>query len=293
MRSRDIVELLILAAIWGASFLFMRVAAPAFGPVVLIFLRVLVATIVLVPVLASKGELGQLRRYWRQLLVVGLLNSALPFFCFAYATLSLSAGFTAVLNATSPLWGALVALVWLHIPLPRIRALGLAMGVVGVAILVWGKISFKAGGSGFAVFAALGATLCYGIAANYAKEKLAGVSALSATAGSQLAATLLLAPFVPAFWPAQMPDAGAWGACIALGVACTAIAYLLYFRLIARVGASRAIAVTFLIPLFAIVWGGLFLGEQLTPNMVLGGLVILTGTALSVGLINPFRLRTA
>ncbi|MBV8658351.1 MAG: DMT family transporter [Burkholderiales bacterium] len=293
MRTRDIVELLVLAAFWGASFLFMRVAAPEFGPVALIFLRVLVATVVLIPVVMSKGELAQVRARWLPLLVVGMLNSALPFTFFAFATLSLTAGFTSVLNATAPLWSAVVAFVWLHAVLPRTRVFGLVLGFVGVAILVWGKIGFKDGGSGLAVVAALGATFCYGIAANFTKEKLAGVSALSITAGSQLAASLVLAPLAYWFWPAHTPSPNAWVACLALGVICTAVAYLLYFRLIAHVGASRAIAVTFLIPLFAILWGGVFLGEQLTINMIVGGLVILAGTALSLGLISLGRLRPA
>jgi drug/metabolite transporter (DMT)-like permease len=290
VKTRDLIELLLLAAMWGASFLFMRVAAPAFGPAALILLRVAIATACLLPVLLARGEGPMLLKAWLPLTVVGLLNSALPFCLFAYAALSLSAGFTAVLNATSPLWGAVVAYVWLKIPLPRWRVIGLLIGFAGVVLLVWGKVSFKPGGDGFAVAAAIGATLAYGIAANYTKEKLAGVTPFAVATGSQLTATIMLLPIAIPLWPAVTPPLSAWGAVVALGIVCTAMAYILYYRLIAHLGASKAIAVTFLIPLFAILWGGIFLGEALTPAMMLGGAVILIGTSLALGLWAPRRL---
>ncbi|HEY9104316.1 DMT family transporter [Chitinimonas sp.] len=289
MRSSDMVELVVLAAIWGASFLFMRVAAPAFGPLALIFVRVGVATLCLLPVLFWRGEGAGLLTHWRGLAVVGLLNSALPFCLFAWAALSLSAGFTAVLNATTPLWGAVVAFAWLGMVLPRLRVAGLVIGFVGVLVLVWGKISFKPGGDGLAVLAALAAPVSYGIAANYTKQKLTAASPLLVATGSQLTASLMLLPLASFAWPQTTVPAQAWQAALALAVVCTAVAYLMFFRLIAHIGPSKAISVTFLIPLFAVVWGGIFLGERLTPSMVLGGLVILLGTALSTGLWQPRR----
>lgn len=284
MKAADLAELIVLAALWGASFLFMRVAAPAFGPVALIFVRVAVASACLLPILLWRGEARGLIDNWRPLLLVGLLNSALPFCLFAWATLSLSAGFTSVLNATAPLWGALVAYLWLKTALPFSRVLGLTIGFLGVLVLVWGKVSFKPGGDGWAIGAALLATLSYGIAANYSKQKLAQISPLLVAGGSQLAACLLLLPLAIWLWPAQPVAAAAWQASVALGIACTALAYLLFFRLIAHVGPSKAIAVTFLIPLFAILWGGLFLGEVLSTPMLLGGIIILAGTSLALGL---------
>ncbi|GAB3264512.1 DMT family transporter [Chitinimonas naiadis] len=287
MRSKDFLELVVLAALWGASFLFMRVAAPAFGPVALIFVRVLLATACLLPVLLWRAEGRAMLANWLPLTVVGLLNSALPFCLFAWASLSLSAGFTAVLNATTPLWGAVVAYVWLKTSLARSRVVGLVIGFLGVLVLVSDKISFKPGGDGLAVLAALIAPLSYGIAANYTKQKLAGVSPLLVATGSQLAASLLLLPLAILLWPAGPVPATAWGASVALAVACTAVAYFMYFRLIAHVGPSKAITVTFLIPLFAIIWGWLFLDEMLTRSMMLGGSIILLGTALAVGLWQP------
>ncbi len=289
MRPRDVAELVFLAALWGGSFLFMRVAAPQFGPVPLIELRVGVAALALLPAALLRGGLGAMRRNAGPLVVVGAINSALPFSLFAYATLSVTAGFASVLNATAPLFGALVAWAWLHDRLTAWRAAGLAIGFGGVVVLVWGRVSLKPGGSGLAIAAALAATFLYGVAANYAKKRLAGVDPLAVAAGSQATAALVLAPVAAWAWPRALPRAGAWLAVVALALLCTAVAYILYFRLIAHVGPAKAIAVTFLIPVFGIVWGAVFLGEAVTGRMLAGCAVILTGTALATGAVRPRR----
>jgi drug/metabolite transporter (DMT)-like permease len=289
MSSRDALDLLVLAALWGASFLFMRIGAPELGPVPLMALRVGIAAAVLLPVLVARGGLGALRGRSLPIAVVGILNSALPFCLLAYATLSVTAGLAAILNATSPLWGGLVAHVWLRDRLTPPRAAGLALGFAGVAFLFWGRASFRPGGDGLAVAAALAATLSYGVAASYTKRRLAGVNPLAVAAGSQLAATAALAPLAAALWPAAPVSSGAWAAVAALGVACTAVAYVLYFRLIAHVGPARAIGVTFLVPAFAMIWGALFLREAVTARTLAGCAVILLGTALATGLLRPRR----
>lgn len=287
MRPADIGELVALAAIWGASFLFMRLGAGEFGPVALAAVRVAGAALVLLPLLAWRGQAPELRRHWRPLLVVGLTNSALPFLCFSYAALSISAGLSSIFNASTPLWGAVIAWLWLRDrpTLPRIA--GLAIGFAGVLGLAWEKASFKPGGSGWAIVACLAAALCYGLAASYTRKRLQGVPPMAVAAGSQLSAALLLALPALWWWPAQMPSAQAWTMVALLAVLCTGLAYLMYFRLIAHVGASNAIAVTFLIPAFAVLWGWLFLAEPLTGAMAAGCVVILIGTALATGVIAP------
>ena len=285
MGTRDVVELVVLAALWGASFLFMRVAAPEFGPVALIALRVGIAAAFLVPALALRGGLPGLRGRLLHVLVLGAINSALPFCLLAYATLSVTAGLASILNATSPLWGGLVAHLWLKDRLTRSRTLGLVVGFAGVTFLVWGRASFRPGGAGLAVVAAMAATLSYGVAASYAKRFLAGANPLAVAAGSQVGATLVLLPAAVALWPAGPVSAPAWEAVVALGVACTAVAYVLYFRLIGSVGPARAIAVTFLIPAFAMAWGALFLGEAITVRMLAGAGIVLAGTALATGIV--------
>ena len=289
MRPRDVVELVALAALWGGSFLFMRVGAGEFGPVALVALRVAGAALLLLPLLASRGQFGVLRRHWRPIFAVGLLNSALPFLGYSYAALSIDAGLSAIFNATAPMFGALVAWIWLGDRLGASRWLGIGVGFLGVAALAWSSAShpaaFGTGGAGWAVVACIAASVCYGIAANYTKRRLTGVAPLAVAAGSQAGATLMLA--LPAWWwrPAVMPSASAWAALAALALACTGVAYVLYFRLIASAGPGNAIAVTYLVPLFAVLWGWLFLAEAVTPAMLVDGAVILIGTALATGML--------
>lgn len=291
MKPRDIAELLLLAALWGASFLFMRIGAPEFGAVPLVFVRLLAAGLVLLPVLAWAGQGEVLRRHWRPIAVVGLLNSAFPFVLFCLAALVLGAALMSVFNATAPIWGALVAWAWLGEKPTRWRALGLAIGIAGVVGLAWGKADFKPGDHGVSpalgIAFCIGATLLYGIAANYSRKKLAGVAPMAQATGSQLSGAVVLALPAAALWPAHAPGPAAWGAALGLALACSALAYVLYFRLIAHVGAANAMSVTFLIPAFAMLWGWLFLGEVPTPAMLAGCAVILLGTALATGMLVP------
>ena len=291
MRQRDLLELLLLAALWGGSFLFTRIGAANFGPLALAALRVTIAAAVLLPLLLWRAEWAVLRRHWRPIAAVGIVNSALPFLAFAYAALSINAGLASIFNATSPLWAAVIAWAWLGDRLTPSRVTGLAIGFAGVLWLAWDKASFKPGAEavGFAVLACLGAALLYGLGASMSKRWLGGVAPMAVATGSQLSATALLLPLGLMAWPTQPLPAPAGAGVIALGVFCTGLAYLLYFRLIAHVGPANAIAVTFLIPLFAVLWGGLFLGERLTPTMLGGGALILLGTSLATGFWTPGR----
>ena len=289
MKPRDRFELLLLGALWGASFLFMRLGAADFGALALSFLRVAGASLLLLPLLAWRGEVPVLRQHWRAIAVVGVINSALPFVLFALAALVLGTGLMAVFNATAPIWGAFFAWVWLGERLDRGRLLGLAIGVAGVVGLAWGKAGFKVGEGGMSpalgIAACVAATVLYGLAANYTRKRLTGVAPMALAAGSQLSATAVL--LLPALWawPAVAPSAMAWGAALLLSLLCTGLAYVLYFRLIAHAGATNAISVTFLIPGFAMWWGWLIMDESPTPAMLLGCAVILLGTALATGLL--------
>lgn len=289
MKPADIGELVALAAIWGASFLFMRLGAAEFGPVALAAVRVGGAALVLLPLLVWRGQFGDLRRHWRAIFVVGLSNSALPFLFFSYAALSISAGLSSIFNASTPLWGAVIAWLWLRDRPTAPRIVGLAIGFAGVLGLAWEKASFKPGGSGWAIVACLAAALLYGLSASYTKKRLQGVPPMAVAAGSQLSAALALALPAVLWWPAEMPSARAWTMVALLAVLCTGLAYLMYFRLIAHVGAANAIAVTFLIPAFAVLWGWLFLAEPLTGAMAAGCAIILLGTALATSVITPRR----
>ena len=285
MKGADLAELLGLAALWGGSFLLLRMGAGDFGPIALSAVRVSGAALLLVPLLAWRGQLAALRGHWRPILVVGLTNTALPFLGFSYAALSITAGMSSIFNAASPLFGALVGRLWLRERLTPARVLGLAIGFAGVLGMAWTGASFKAGGSGWAVVACIAATFFYGYSPNYAKRRLQGVPPLAVAAGSQLAATLVLAGPAAIWWPGHALPATSWAAAGVLAFACTGFAFILYFRLIASTGPVNAIAVTFLIPAFAVAWGWALLGEGITPTMIGGCATILAGTALATGLV--------
>ncbi len=291
MKRRDLIELFALAAIWGASFLFMRVAAPAFGPLPLAWVRVAGAALLLLPLLAAHGRLGALARHWRPIAVVGLVNSALPFTLLSYGALSISAGLAAIFNSASPLFAAVIAWLWLADRLTPWRIVGLGIGFAGVVSVAWARSGFADGGSLIAVAALLAATVSYGVAPSLVKRHLGTAPPLAIAAGSQVAAALMLAVPAALAWPAAAPSAHEWLVAGGLALLCTGVAFILYFRLIASAGPTNAIAVTFLVPVFAVAWGWIFLGETLTAPIVVGCAVLFAGTALTTGLVDPRRWR--
>ncbi|MCW5643248.1 MAG: DMT family transporter [Rhodoferax sp.] len=285
MKNHPIIEFIALAAIWGASFLFTRLGAAEFGVVATAGARVAIASLLLLPILVLSGHWHSLRHNAARILFIGLINSAVPFVMFSYAVLHISTGLSAILNATAPLFGALIAWLWLKDRLTVARVLGLFIGFAGVALLAVDKASFKPGGTGWAVLACLVATLCYGYAASYTKRHLGGAHPLAIATGSQLGATLGLALPTWWWWPAQNPGWAPWLSLLVLGALCSGVAYILYFRLIAELGPARAITVTFLVPVFAVLYGTTLLDENLTPYMLGCGVVVVLGTALSSGVL--------
>lgn len=254
------------------------------------------ASLFLIPLLHWRGLTPDLKRNWRPVFLVGVLNSGIPFACYSFALLHITTGLSAILNATVPLFGALVAWAWLKDRPNGVRMLGLAIGFVGVALLATGKPSTPTGAissnemdTSWAVLACLVATLCYGISASFTKRYLSDLPPLVTATGSQMGATLGLA--LPAMWawPTHTPGLQAWGAVVVLGVLCTGFAYILFFKLIGVAGPAKALTVTFLVPVFALAYGAILLGELVTPWMLLCGAVILAGTALSAGLITSKR----
>lgn len=285
-----LLDFILLAAIWGSSFMFMRMGARELGALPTAGLRVSIAALFLLPILLLRGQGAALRTHWKLTFVVGILNSAIPFACFSFALLSISTGLSSILNATTPLFGAIIAWLWLKDRPNGSRILGLLIGFFGVALLAWDKASFKpdtAGlSTGWAVLACLLACLCYGISASFTKRYLTGLPSLVSATGSQIGAALGLAPLTWWFWPAQTIQPTTWAAVILLGVLCSGVAYILFFRLIERAGPARALSITFAIPIFALLYGVVLLGEVVTPWMVGCGLVIIAGTTLSTGLLS-------
>ncbi len=285
MRFRDVFDLLVLSALWGASFIFMRIAAPELGPVVVGFLRASIAALFLLPFLLLRAGTTDLKKHWKKLLLVGILNSAIPFFLLAFAMLSLSGGFASIVNATAPLWAAVIAWIWLSEKLDGSRTAGLIIGFAGVVVLVWNKAGIDLPGVFLAVLAAISAAFFYGLGANFTKKTMQGINTLVVAAGSMVGAAIVLLPGAMLYWPGDPVSIQAWVAISMMGIASTGIAYVLYFRLIVNVGPAKAITVTYLVPGFAVIWGAMFIDEKLTMNMVIGCAIILTGTALATGMI--------
>lgn len=285
MSLADVLQILAMAAVWGGSFLFLRIATPDFGPVPLIAIRVAVSALFLLPVIL-------LRPAWRQefrqnigkLFLLGLVNAAVPFPLFAYATLFVTAGFAAIINATAPLFAALVAGIWLRDRITVGGVIGLVIGFAGVILLVGGLPDVRPDAL-LAIAGALFASFLYGVAASFVKKYLAGVNTWVTTTGSFGFAALLLMPLAVISWPDDSPAPASWAAAAVLAVACTAIPNIYYFRLVLRVGPGKAMSVAFLIPIFGMLWGSLWLEEVLTPGMLAGCAVILLGTSLVIGMI--------
>lgn len=292
MNTVNMLRLVALAAIWGGSFLFMRIAAPVLGPAVLIEYRVLFAALFLLGVAWVMGRRGKgapldLRHNWKHYLMLGFFNSALPFLLFAFAARTLSASVLSVLNATAPMFGALVGAVWARQKVSGRAALGLVLGTVGVSLLVGFDHVSERPGAAIAIAAALVAAFCYSIASQYAKSAKA-VAPFANAHGSMWAATLCTIPAL-AFFPAPgEPTVGIMAAVLALGVLCSGIAYILYFKLIEEVGTTSALTVTFLNPMFGILWGAIFLHEVIGWHTLLGSAIVLVGTALVTGFVPSF-----
>lgn len=285
MRMQDIVELILLGAIWGASFLFMRSATPEFGAISLVVLRTGIAALCLLPLLLLSKKVNVVKQNWKAIFFVGMANTAIPFCLFAYSTVLLGAGLASILNATAPMFGAIVGYLWLKDNLSTTAVVGLAIGFFGVVVVSALRTGVELTLALLPIFAALAATCLYGVAACFTKQYLSGVNTLAIATGSQVFATLVLIPLALVSWPETNPSSDAWLQVIALGVVCTGLAYILYFRLIANVGAAKAISVAYLIPVFGVCWGVVFLDEIVTPLMIVGASLILLGVSLTTGVI--------
>jgi len=272
------LELALLGAIWGASFLLMRIAASDFGPIPLVEVRLALGALILTPFLVREKARFTLSAIIR-LAGIGLVNSAIPFVLFAWGAERAPAGIGAITNAMTVMFAALVAFLFYREPIGRWRLIGLVAGFSGVIVLA----SDSASGAGVfgAALAGTTAAACYGFGVNLIRRYLAGVSASAVAAATLLSASLLLLPFAIGTWPAHPMAARSWLSAALLGILCTGTAFAIYYRLINRIGAPRAATVTYLVPLFSVFWAWIILGETLTARMAIAGGLILSGVALS------------
>ena len=281
----NFLSFVLLGALWGASFLFLRIAAPEFGPALAAELRVGLAWLALWLLVrlwpwAQAQSAQRAGVHWRAYALIGLLNSALPFALYGLAALVLPAGYMAILNALVPLWGGLLAIRFLNEPLRPRLVMGVALAALGVSLMVQlGPLELSPAVL-LGVLACMGATLCYAIAGILTKRLLAQASGYANALHSLFFASCWLLPF--GLWqaPAAHPSPAGWGAVSALALGSTALAYLIFFRLIRDLGPVRATSVTFLIPAFGVLWGVLFLGEPITSGMILGFGLVLSASVL-------------
>jgi len=272
------VEIALLGAVWGASFLFMRVAAADFGATALVDVRLALGSIVLLPFLWRSRAQFPLK-LWPKLALIGAINSAIPFVLFAWAAQRAPAGIGAICNSMTVLFTALVGFLFFGERISLQRSIALVVGFAGVVVLASGK---TAGASiGWAVAAGAGAAFLYGIGLNLVRRHLTGLPPAAVASATLGTSTLLLLPFAIAQWPSNPIPATSWWSAIALGIVCTGIAFVSYYRLIARVGAGRASTVTYLVPVFGIAWAWMLLGEAVTPTMIAAGALILGSVAFS------------
>ncbi len=280
MSLRNIVTMIFLGAAWGSSFLFMKIAVPEMGPFAMVEARVAFGALALsVFALVLRKSLPR-GRQWLPCIMIGLFYTAIPLLLWAYAARTLGASLLSIINATAPLFGALVTLLWLR---ERMRArglAGLALGFAGVALLVGGEGIENARAEALPIAAALAASLMYGVMANYQDTIKDAVNPFSNVLGSLWVASIALMPVVVLSPPPAMPGWPAWGAVATLGIVCTAIAYHAYFGLIDELGPASALTVAYLIPVFGTLWGVLFLGERIGVHMIVGAAMIVAGIAL-------------
>ena len=290
MRPADLGRLLLLAAIWGASYLFMRIAVPHVGAEWMVEGRTLAGGLVMVAYLVATRTSPALATHWRAYLFLGAVAVALPFWLIGTAVKTIDASTAAILNATSPIFSAITAAIWIRERLTVEKVAGIALSIAGIAILVGWTPRPMGGAELLACSLSLAACACYGFSSVYTKVRLAKAPPAALSTASCLVGAAAMAPFTPWTAVAAPVPATAWAAVAILGVVCTGFAFILYYRLIADLGPVRATTVTLLIPVFGIVWGVVFLGEPLTPGRIAGAATVLLGCALALGLLRiPFR----
>lgn len=283
--ARDIVTLLALAAMWGISFMFMRVIAPAIGWAWAADLRVAIGGALIAAILWRRKQPLYLQRDAQHFLIIGLINSAIPFALFAVAALYIPAAYSAIGNATAPLWSALLGIAIARRGPGTTKSIGLGLGLAGVAVTTGaGTLSV-----GWITLLAFGGTLLaallYAIAGQYMKTRAAHIEPMALGCGSQLAAAVWLLPALPFATPASVEWNATLIACIAgSGIVSTGLPYVLYFPLMRRIGITRAMTVTFLVPCFAIFWAWLFLAETISVGTLAGIATVLLGVYLALGL---------
>jgi len=280
MPIKSLIQLLVLSAIWGASFIFLRILAPVLGPIATADIRISIAGLLLMIYFFIIRFDCEWRKFWKQYFVIGMISSAIPFSLYSYAALHLPASYEVILNSSSPLFGAIFSALLLNDRLTPSRVIGLIIGAAGVGLVMQiGAVDVDSK-FGVSVLACLLASICYGIAGVYIKKYAKGVKPMAVAGCSQLLGGLMMLPLAPFGPPMGEITWFVVANILGLAILCSAIAYLLYYRLIEDLGPTKALTVTFLMPIFGMLWGTLLLGETVTAGMIAGCFLIIAGTGL-------------
>ena len=285
MRLKHLLELLLLSAVWGASFLFIKLAVPEFGAFALVFVRTAAAGLILLPMVYLRGNLLRIKEHWQHILVLSLLASSIPFLLFAYTAEHVTTGFASILNATIPIWTVLLGLLFFSEKVSKAGLLGILLGFGGVWVLCGDDAMSLSVSIALPVVAALLATLMYALTGFYHKRYLVDVDPIVTAAGCQTFAAITMLPLAVLYWPNISPGNTAWGAAVVLGIVNSGLAYILMFRLLKSIGIVRTVLLTYLMPVFAIALGYAILAEPITMAMLIGGGLILLGVGLATGVV--------
>jgi drug/metabolite transporter (DMT)-like permease len=276
----DLIYLIVLAALWGGSFIFQRVLSPVLGPVLTAFFRVAIAGVALLIYFQVIKFDIEWKKNWKHYFVIGVVNSGIPFLLFSYAALYIPASLSAILNSSAPMFGALFAAIWLGDKLTPIKTIGLILGSVGVTFVALKGTEHLSSEITIAIIGCLAASAGYGLAGVYTKKFAKDAKPYGIAAASQITAALAIAPIIP-FSPIRGEIDGIVIAnVLGLSLLCSSVAYLFYFRLVQNIGPTKALTVTYLVPLFGMTWASLFLHEVITGRMIVGCLLIIGGTVL-------------
>jgi len=275
-----------LSAIWGGAFFFVKITVFEFGFIGTSFLRIFFGMLILIPGLFFNDNFQYLKNNWKKIFFIGLFIAAIPWTTYSFALQYISAGLASVINATTPMFGAIVASIWLKEKLNSMKILGLFLGFLGIFMLSHDDIHLEIDNATVGILAALVSTTCYGFGACYIRKYLSTIPPTATSAGSLISASIVLLPFTFFCIPDTIPSISAWGSIFFLGFICSGYAYYLYFGLVKKAGATVGLLVTFLIPVFAILYGYIFLNEKVTLWMLFSALIIVFGTSLVIGIFD-------
>jgi len=291
LKLRFYVILVVLAAIWGSSFMFARISVGEFGAIPLSAARSTIAALTLYAIMVMSGKAGQFWRHWKHFCVLGLISTALPFTFITITTQFSTAGFASILNALTPIMSAGVAWVWLRENLTMTMMVGIGLSFVGVIVMITDTQSVSTDLVFLPVLFGLLSAFFYGLTGNYSRKFMTGVPSIVLATGCQVFAALFMVPPALFLWPDHAISTAGWINATVLGLLCTGLAFILYFHLLEHIGVARTVIVTYLIPVFGMLWGFIFLDESITHSMIGGAALILSGIALTTGLVDNLRRR--